>query len=893
MKKLIAILSVALFSFNGTTQTALDFDGVDDHVLIPGAGALLNGDNTWSIEFWVQDPDNSCYPFAINATDYVLIHPAGTIVFYSAGGTFQSNNATWIADGNPHHVAFVSYGVGNQQIFVDGNPVGMQSQGHSGFTGIAAEDFSIGSDFVATTQIVDDFRIWDDARTPAEILANYNACLTGSEPNLVLLYDFEDGTGSSTVTNLGSGGAAYNGVLTNMDAATDWVAGFNGCTAATEALQFDGVDDFIATSTNVGIEDISDNGFTIEAWIYPTSPTMVRTILSKPGDYQLMITFFQLSATVWIDGTTDAMNITVPNTLNGSMWNHLAFTWDGTNGIFYVNGVQTVGTVSGPTVNTNVGNLSIGDSQLSPGTPYVGDMDEVRIWTCVKSPAEVVADMSAVHTGTENGLALFYDFSDGSGSTVTDLSVNGNDATLFNGTVWTPGVTTSGAPSFGGCPVPTEALQYDGVNDIVSTTTNTNIEDICDNGFTMEAWVYANSTSVVRNIIRKQEDYNLYLINGTLFAEIWADGTTNRTTIQGPAGFPTGSWTHVAFSWDGSVGNFYVNGAQTLGINSAPTVVAGTENLCIGNSSIFPNAWDGFIDEIRIWTCVKSPAEVVADMSAAHTGTETGLALFYDFSDGSGATVTDLSVNGNDGTLANGPVWVPGVATAGAPTFTGCALNPNHYWVGGTGNWSDAANHWANTSGGVPGSAGVPGATDNAIFDANSGLIAASVVTIDQLVEIDTLDFSGVPNQFTYNNGGTFDVTIHGSLFGNPSGALTSGTWGEIIFDAATAGEDITSGGTIWAQDFRIIGAQMNITDNLDLTTGTLFTDAGGFVLNGNNLACAQFVSNTTNARVIDVSNSTINVTEGLWDMVGTNVTLTATSSSILLGDLAGVANFT
>jgi alpha-tubulin suppressor-like RCC1 family protein len=449
MKKLLSLLSVVLIGFNGTTQTALDFDGINDHVLIPGAGALLNGDNTWSIEFWVQDPDNSCYPFAINATDYVLIQPTGTIVFYSAGGTFQSNNATWIADGNPHHVAFVSYGVNNQQIFVDGNPVGMQSQGHSGFTGIAAEDFSIGSDLVPSTQIVDDFRIWDDARTPAEILANYNVCLTGSEPNLILLYNFEDGTGSSNVTNLASAGPLYNGILTNMDAATDWVAGLNGC-----------------------------------------------------------------------------------------------------------------------------------------------------------------------------------------------------------------------------------------------------------------------------------------------------------------------------------------------------------------------------------------------------------------------------------------------------------ATNPNHYWVGGTGNWSDAANHWASTSGGAPGSAGVPGATDNAIFDANSGLTLASIVTIDQIVEIDTLDFSGVLNQYTYDNT-LFDVTLHGSLFGNPSGVLTTGTWGEIIFDAAASGEDITSGGTIWAQDFRIIGAQINITDDLDLTTGTLFTDNGGFVLNSNSLACAQFISNTTNTRTIDISNSTVDVTEGVWNMVGTNVTLTATSSSILLGDLAGVADFT
>ena len=28
----------------------------------------------------------------------------------------------------------------------------------------------------------------------------------------------------------------------------------------------------------------------------------------------------------------------------------------------------------------------------------------------------------------------------------------------------------------------------------------------------------------------------------------------------------------------------------------------------------------------------------------------------------------------------------------------------DHFWVGGPGDWSDAANHWANASGGAPGS---------------------------------------------------------------------------------------------------------------------------------------------------------------------------------------------
>ena len=42
------------------------------------------------------------------------------------------------------------------------------------------------------------------------------------------------------------------------------------------------------------------------------------------------------------------------------------------------------------------------------------------------------------------------------------------------------------------------------------------------------------------------------------------------------------------------------------------------------------------------------------------------------------------------------------------------------YWVGGTGTWDPASTSWSTTSGGSPGAA-APLATDNAIFDANSG----------------------------------------------------------------------------------------------------------------------------------------------------------------------------
>lgn len=437
------------------------------------------------------------------------------------------------------------------------------------------------------------------------------------------------------------------------------------------------------------------------------------------------------------------------------------------------------------------------------------------------------------------------------------------------------------------------ALSFDGIDDIVSTATNTGIEDICDAGFTMEAWINPNTTIGLSSIIRKTGDYNFYLNGGSLVVELWDDGTTTRRNINGPGGIPTASWTHVAFTWDGTTGLFFVNGVQSTGTAAGTFTTAGIADFNVGDSQLFPGqVFDGSIDDVRIWTCIKPQSDIMADMSAAHTGAEPGLALYYAFEDGAGTTLTDLSPNGNDATLTNGPLWVAGVTTVGAPTFVGCAVpSNNYYWVGGPGNWSDAANHWANASGGVPGSAPVPASGDNAIFDDNSGLaLVTDVVTIDVAPIMDTLNYSTLSNSFIFDNAG-FDMTVEHSLIGSVSGVSFTGTWGEIIFSSITAGESITAGGTTFIQDFRINGTEsIALSDNLDLTLGDFNVDNGGLITNGNILSLGSFISSTTNARTIDLGASNVNVLEGIWTIDGTNLTSVFTSSTILLDDTAGSA---
>lgn len=70
---------------------------------------------------------------------------------------------------------------------------------------------------------IDDVRIWNVAKTSAEILASFTTELTGSESGLLAYWPMNEGTGTS-VGDITSG--ANNAVMLNMDANTDWVNGF-------------------------------------------------------------------------------------------------------------------------------------------------------------------------------------------------------------------------------------------------------------------------------------------------------------------------------------------------------------------------------------------------------------------------------------------------------------------------------------------------------------------------------------------------------------------------------------------------------------------------------------------------------------------------------------------
>ena len=62
------------------------------------------------------------------------------------------------------------------------------------------------------------------------------------------------------------------------------------------------------------------------------------------------------------------------------------------------------------------------------------------------------------------------------------------------------------------------------------------------------------------------------------------------------------------------------------------------------------------LDNLEFWSSALTQSEIQQFLFTPPTGNESGLVGYWNFNEGSGNTVTDLSSNGNNGTI-NGATW--------------------------------------------------------------------------------------------------------------------------------------------------------------------------------------------------------------------------------------------
>ena len=213
-------------------------------------------------------------------------------------------------------------------------------------------------------------------------------------------------------------------------------------------------------------------------------------------------------------------------------------------------------------------------------------------------------------------LVGYWNFDEGSGTTIYDLSGNGNNGTLVNGaSAWTTG-------HFG------SALYFPGVTGTGSTRVEIpNSASLqITSAITVAAWVRVDNFTSDAPILAKEGpnsgDLSYWLGTygpsgaghfGMLLdnngSQPWDADHRNEGSV------PTG-WVHLAATWDGTTMINYINGtAVSSGLTFASTINVSPEFLAIGVNSGYYNhgnatAFTGAIDDLYLYSRALSASEI-------------------------------------------------------------------------------------------------------------------------------------------------------------------------------------------------------------------------------------------------------------------------------------------
>ncbi|PKP01434.1 MAG: hypothetical protein CVU11_15210 [Bacteroidetes bacterium HGW-Bacteroidetes-6] len=204
---------------------ALHFDGVNDYVDLGDN----DGMNAITVETWLYYQEDGLKFICGKGVENLEIHTTagGNIRFIPVAGVYIDAVGV-LSVGHWSHLAFV-YDPAQSlaKIYVNGIEVPTTHSGANPLTTPIADNtsnFVLGRRSDGTYPFkgaVDEFRIWNTARTAQEITDNYDTVVVAaSEPNLVSYYKCNQGVAggdNSAVATLVDSTGSFNGTLNNMD----------------------------------------------------------------------------------------------------------------------------------------------------------------------------------------------------------------------------------------------------------------------------------------------------------------------------------------------------------------------------------------------------------------------------------------------------------------------------------------------------------------------------------------------------------------------------------------------------------------------------------------------------------------------------------------------------
>ncbi len=611
----------------------LKFDGTDDYVNIADTSAFKL--QQFSISAWFKVSDYSVTRSIFGNVNssfyygyYLDVGTDGKIYFSTSNSTGNlldrviSN--TIVATGSWYHV-IVTLDGSTIKMYVNG-VYDNQDSSQQTLVYDTTHYPTIGRNTIRTaggyqrffSGFIDDVRIYNYARTPAQIAWDYNrggpvgswsmdSVGVSASPGTAL--NIYDSSGNAN-TGVSSGETMNNGTLTG---GPTWKDGSN-CKYGS-CLSFDGSNDYVSSN----IVTTQTTNITMSIWVYWRGITQSAGIFyngnSGSSGYGLYVNNGSCGVgnkvTLLLGGVNcDALSSTY--VLPTNQWVHLTLTRDATTWRLYVNGVLVV---TGGTTNPNT---PTGSTLIAGGESFNGLIDDARIYNTALTATQVAA---------------LYNNNDRAAGASLETNLVGEWRLDENASLYAADTHYQRIGKYG------YAMNFDGSNDYVDAgNAGTHLSNI-----TVSAWIKPNAvgdgvTWASDGIVNKYTTVTYYGwklgLDSSGYATwvyISAVGGSCLTDVLTDSKSLVGSWHHVVGVRSSAGLLLYVDGLQVGSRSVACATESNNEIINIGGPRVGGASgeyFNGQIDDVRVYNYALNATQIKTlfnENSAVRFGPTEGL----------------------------------------------------------------------------------------------------------------------------------------------------------------------------------------------------------------------------------------------------------------------------
>lgn len=550
------------------------FDGTGDYIDAPSGGAI-SGTGNFTVECWL-------YPSTISSgykVVYANVTNNGFSFSLNSTGTLGYGRSNVATDGTTtgvltfnawNHIAWVRSGTGSNQFVCYIN--GVSAGTFTNSTSYASGTVRIGVDgngssfpyqgYISNLR-VNTTAVYSADFTPptSNLTAIANTILLTCQSNRFV----DNSTNNYTITRNGDTKVtsfapfAPTSVYTSAAGGSVYIDG-NG----------DTLDSPATTTFNYGTGD-----FTYETWVYPESTPNDSYIISQPSAGSVYPLFLIYNGALhWQPGAANyqAFGLSVTN----GQWNHIAAVRQGGTMYGFLNGVR------GSTTHAYA--TSLGDGRfirIATGNRYKGYLSDTRISNiAVYTTTTYTVPTSKVVATSSTNLLLNY-----TNAAIFDSAAKNDLETVGNAQIDT------GTKKFG-----TGSIEFDGTGDSLTYVG----EPLLTGDFTVEFWLYLNSTAVQQGTFTvgtadNSASFSIFISTAGAVA-YYSQG---NLIISSNGAVTTGVWYNITLARSAGSSKLFIDGTQVGSTYSdTKNYTSTTFRVGLGYGGI--TNLNGFIDDLRV-----------------------------------------------------------------------------------------------------------------------------------------------------------------------------------------------------------------------------------------------------------------------------------------------------